>query len=485
MSDVATSRFLEDLRASRLLDDARIAELAARPEAGAGDVASLSAYAEHQGWLTAYQVRELRAGHGRRLAVGAYRIFDQLEDGPGGPTFKALHPALQQPVALKVLRADWLTPADTAPAYVARLQSASLVQNPHLVTILDAGIVDDGPFVIQDLVDGCDLYLLVNEMGALPVELACEYARQGAVALRAAHEKGVTHGDVSPQTLLLTPVKRVARSNGHLSIRPLPGAVVKLAGLSLTPLRPPIGDLTYGQSDRLGPVAFLPPERLTSGDRTPAGDLYGLGATLYYLLTTRPPHAGETPADVLLNVQQQEPVPAETLRTGVPAPVAALVDRLLSRDPAARPSAAEVVDALLPFCEPSAMPIGDEPEPDVPLASETGTLPAVPTALPASGSGTQAAVGLLPEVQPLESNSDSGRGFGALAADQSQVLRPRRKPAKKHLGWVVAGLILHLTALALLVGYLTNWFAFARSPEPDGNQVEEKKDVPTKKGKRG
>src|SRR5204862_7858862 len=124
--------------------------------------------------------------------------------------------------------------------------------NPHLVTILDAGTADDGPFVVQELVDGCDLDQLVNEMGALPVELASEYTRQAALALRAAHERGVTHGDVSPHALLLTPVKRIAGSNGHLSIRPLPGAMVKLAGLSLTPLRPPVGDLTYGQSDRLG-----------------------------------------------------------------------------------------------------------------------------------------------------------------------------------------------------------------------------------------
>jgi serine/threonine protein kinase len=464
MSDAGTSQFFEGLRASRLLDDARVAELAARPEAAAGDVASLGAYAEQQGWLTTYQVRELRAGHGRRLAVGAYRIFDHVEDGPGGPTYKALHPALQQPVTLKVLRPDWLTPGDSAPAYVARLQSASLVQNRHLVTILDAGAGDDGPFVVQELVEGCDLYRLVNEMGALPVELACEYTRQAALALRSAHEKGVIHGDVTPHTLLLTPVKRTAGTDGRVLIRPLAGATVKLAGLSMTPLRPPVGDLTYGQSDRLGPVAFLPPERVTSADRTPAGDLYGLGGTLYYLLTTRPPHAGDTPADVLLSVQKEQPAALETLRSEVPPAVAEIVRRVLSRDPAARPSAAQVVDALLPYCELSAMPDSETALPAVPLASETGTVPVVPTALPAS-SGEQAAVGLLPEIQPLETPSDSGRGFGALAAGQSRLLRPRIKPTRKHLGWVIAGLVLHLTALALLVGYLTNWFAFAR-PAP-------------------
>jgi eukaryotic-like serine/threonine-protein kinase len=270
----------------------------------------------------------------------------------------------------------------------------------------------------------------------------------------------------------------------------VPGATVKLAGLSLTPLRPPVGDLTYGQSDRLGPVAFLPPERLTSADRTPAGDLYGLGASLYYLLTTRPPHPGESPVDVLLDVQQAEPSPLEGLRSEVPATVAEVVHRLLSRDPSARPPAAEVAEALLPHGEPSAMPPAPTPPvPDALLASETGSYPGIPTALPATGPIAQPTIEPLPEIQPLDGQSDSGRGLGAfdpaaLGADQSRVLRPRPKPRKKHLGWVVAGLIMHLTAVILLIGYLTNWFSFARSGSDD-KTVEEKKDVPTKKGKRG
>src|SRR5204863_5220684 len=112
---------------------------------------------------------------------------------------------------------------------------------------------------------------------------------------KAAHDQGVVHGDVSPHTLVLAPVKRLGEANGDVSIRPRPGATVKLTELGLAPRRPAVGEMTYGQSDRMGPVAFLPPERLTSGERTPAGDLYGLGATLYYLLTTRPPPPGSSP----------------------------------------------------------------------------------------------------------------------------------------------------------------------------------------------
>jgi serine/threonine protein kinase len=472
MSHAATSQFLDGLRASRLLDDASVGELASRPEAEWGDIVSLSNYAQERGWLTAYQASELREGRGHRLAIAGYRIFDKLNDGPAGVTFKAQHPALPQPVSLRVLRPEWLAPADTAADYVARVQGVCVAQSPHLAGVLDAGTHDDAPFIVQEYVDGCDLFHLVNEMGALPVGLACEYTRQAAVALQAAHEKGIVHGDVSPHTLLLAPVKRVIASNGDVSIRPRAEATIKLSELGLTPRRPPIGELKFAQRDRLGPVAFAPPERLTSGDRTPADDLYGLGATLYYLLTTRPPQAGESPSSVLLNLQLVDPPPVRTWKSEVPETVANIVERLLLRVPASRPSAATVVEALIPYCEPSATP---EPE-AVPLASETTTLPAVPFATPVTDGAVHPQrngsagplVEPMPDVQPLDEHqyTDIGRPeqlnpFSPSGLNSpSPIVRPRAKPTRKNMAWVVAGLLLHLIAVALLIGYLTNWFSF-------------------------
>src|SRR5262245_27011180 len=178
MSHVSTSQFLDRLRAARLLDDARIEQLRALPEAAWGDILSLGRYAEQQGWLSAYQANEVREGRTDGLNIGNYGVVDRLSDGPGGPTVQAVHPSLSQPVTVRLLKTEWLGPADTPAAYVARTQAASLVQSPHLTNILDAGTIADAPFVVQESVDGCSLFHLVNEMGALPYGLACEYARQ-------------------------------------------------------------------------------------------------------------------------------------------------------------------------------------------------------------------------------------------------------------------------------------------------------------------
>src|SRR4051812_33297783 len=123
MPHEATSQFIDGIRAARLLDDDRIKELESRPEAVWGDVVSLSNYAQERGWLTPYQTTELREGRGQGLNIIGYQIFDRLDDGPAGTTYKALHPALLQPVSFRLVRPEWLAPADTATEYISRVQS--------------------------------------------------------------------------------------------------------------------------------------------------------------------------------------------------------------------------------------------------------------------------------------------------------------------------------------------------------------------------
>jgi serine/threonine protein kinase len=519
MSHPATSQFFDGIRAARLLDDTRIKELESRPEAVWGDAVSLSNYAIERGWLTAYQAQELREGRGAALNVAGYQVFDKLDDSPAGTTYKVLHPALQQPVSLRILRSEWLAPADTPGEYVARVQAASLVQSPHLANVLDAGTFEQSPFIVQEYVDGCDLYRMVNEMGALPLGLACEYVRQAALALKAAHEKGLVHGVVSPHALVLSPVKRATGTNGDVSIRPRPGATSRLTEFGVSPRRPPIGDLSYGESDRLPMVAFLPPERLTSGELTPAGDLYGLGATLYFLLTTRPPHGGESPVEVLLNLQQAEPAPVESLRAETPPAVAALIQRLLSRYPTMRPSAAEVIETITPYCEKSAMP---EASASVLLANETFTQPGVPTAVPVArnldrppaaeddapfaaeippSSDAPPLVeplpddhhGLVPEIAPLDDHHGHGHeehfGHTAIGADAPRAPRPKTRITQKQKMLLIAGLCLHLTATCLCLGafnIIPNPF-FSRSPSTEQlpHPEKEKKDTTTKTKRKG
>ncbi|WP_020473840.1 serine/threonine protein kinase [Zavarzinella formosa] len=478
MSHPTTLQYLDGLRSSRLLDDDRLSELQTLPEATWGDTDALARHAQERGWLSPYQVGELREGRGSQLVVGAYKLVEKLSEHSGYVTYKALHPALPNPVSLRVIRPAWLNPIDRSTEYITRTQAACLVNNPHLTNVLDAGADGDTVFVVQEYADGCDLAQLVGEMGAMPVSLAAEYIRQASLAVQSAHERGVVHGSVSPYTLILTPVKRVVHeATGFVSVRPRPGSVVKLADLGMIPQRPPMGDTTYANTETLGVVEYLPPERMTNPGPEAAGDLYGLGASLYFLLTGRAPYAGSSILDVMLQLQQGEPTPVESLRTDLPPDIVAIIKRCLSRDTLERPSAEEIIAALLPHCEPSAMPAPAGVPAAVPSASETFTQPGIPTASAVPSPHHEPLVEPLPEVHPLDDHHD---GENDQFGPSDTPARPRPKVApKKSLTWVFAGLILHGTAVVLLVCWILGVFssrpAVPEKTEPHKEKVNDSK----------
>lgn len=492
MSTELMTQFIERLSASKLLDGGRLDELMRRPEPPRGDVDGVAKFLESNGWLTRFQIDEIRQGRGGALVFGGYRLLERLPDPSGGRAYKAFHPALPQAVVVRWVDADWLAPADTVGGYVERARAACLVAHPHAVSILDAGVDGAAPFVVHEYVDGAPLDALVNEMGALPVPLACAYARQAAGALHAAHERGIIHGDFTPGRMLLTPVVRKAGVNGSgraVSARPAAGAAVKVAELGLAPVRPAAGDVSFAQPHLLGAVDYLAPERLASATRDARADLYSFGASLYFLLAARPPFASSSTIDAMLQLQKNEPVRIETLRNDVPAPLAELIHRLLAKDPADRPAGASgVAEALKPYGDLSGHRQAEMPF-AVPVASETmsvgNALPAIlaqpapllldedplraPTVepLPDSTRDSQVYRPHAPKVEPLSDHDHDVADMFGRHGDEPAVPRPR--PKIKH-GWtlLIFGILLHLIAFGALAAYLLEYWPFEKSqPKED------------------
>lgn len=279
-------------------------------------------------------------------SVAGYPIGDAIGPCPGGTAFRTARPLLGTPAVFRRLTADWLFPFDTPAAYLERATAAVGVSDPHLVAVLAAGLDRAEPFAVVEPTDGTDLNSLVADIGPMPALLAAEYARQAAAGLAAAHAVGLTHGDVRPDHLAVGPLVPLGkpRADGTPRFRPAPTAVVKVAEFGLVPARAKAADWP---AEWAAAAAYLPPERFESSDVTPAGDVYQLGATLYFLLTGRPPRPGAL----------------ARVRPDAPADVVALIDATLSADPAARPTMRQVA-ARLELLIPAARP----PAPANPLA---------------------------------------------------------------------------------------------------------------------
>jgi serine/threonine protein kinase len=288
-----------------------------------------------------------------------YRIVNKIGQGGMGVVYAARHTKLDRPVAVKVLRSDRLARSDSNARFMQELRAIGKLDHPNIVRAYDAREADGQHFLVMELVNGIDLSALVDAEGVLPVADACELVRQAAVGLQHAHEHNLVHRDVKPSNLMLSR-----------------GGVVKLLDLGLSRLHAekigrgwdepvPAGsssdtdqveqsrELTESQQV-IGSIDYMAPEQCLDGRAADArSDIYGLGATLFKLLTGRAPYASreyDTLGKKLAAVGGPAPTPIKLNRSDLPPELVAILGRMLAKDPKARfQTAGEVAEALAPL----------------------------------------------------------------------------------------------------------------------------------------
>lgn len=309
--------------------------------------------------------------------VGEYEVLGTLGSGGMGEVYKARHRRLDKLVALKVLPIDSRRPCEAAARFQREMKAVGALDHPNVVEALDAGEQSGVVYLAMKLIDGVDLERLVRQRGPLPIAEACERVRQAALGLHYLHQRGLVHRDVKPSNLMRTP-------DGTIKVLDL--------GLARWRLEAEAGHGLTGAGRVLGTPDFLAPEQIENAANAGApADLYGLGGTLFYLLTGRTPFADHKSLFSKLEAHRSEPPPdVRTLCPEAPAELAALLQRLLAKKPEQRfATAAEVADALAPIASLSASPF-----PPRPLPHDHRTDPALgsscePTTITASIPGSQ------------------------------------------------------------------------------------------------
>ena len=288
--------------------------------------------------LTGYQLERVLEGRTHGLMLGNYRVLDELGRGGMGTVYLAEHRLMRRRVAVKVVAAEEELHPSIRHRFYSEMRVLAELSHPNVVMALDAGEVPaaghEPPlvFMVLELVEGGDLERLVVKQGVCGVVQACNYARQAACGLQAAHDRHLIHRDLKPSNLLLS-------HSGQ----------IKLVDFGLA--RQFSSRLTDPRA-LLGSIEFMPPEQ--SHDPSSVGkqaDVYGLGATLFWLLTGEAPypHVAHT-AHALRQLQQRPPRRLSELRPGVPAELDELMARLLARSPDDRPpTPLAVMNALRPF----------------------------------------------------------------------------------------------------------------------------------------
>jgi eukaryotic-like serine/threonine-protein kinase len=262
-----------------------------------------------------------------QLVAGRYRVVRPLAAGGLGGVWLAADETTGEPVAIKRCELPaGLTP-DEQNLYrvwtVREARAYALVRHPNVIRTLDVLPDDDAPWIVMEYVPCRSLRQVIDEAGALPPARVAGIGLAVLDGLLAVRRAGLLHLDVKPGNVLIADDGRVVLTDFGPAVTDEGIRALALAGIIL------------------GSPKYLAPERLTGGVASPESDLWSLGATLYHAVEGRPPYLRATTVDTLLALAGEPPDPL--VRAG---PLTPVIESLLQRDPAARPTLDRVAEQL-------------------------------------------------------------------------------------------------------------------------------------------
>jgi hypothetical protein len=284
-----------------------------------------------------------------------YEVVRKLGGGGMGEVYLAHNRLMGRDGVLKVISPQIIERPEALDRFLREIRAVARLRHPNIVSAYTAFRCGDSVVFAMEYVEGLDLARMVKASGPLPVANACHYAQQAALGLQHAFEHGMVHRDIKPGNLMLT------RDRDRALIKVLDFGLAKAERENLgRDFRPPGSDRDRPAADHpaltatgqvLGTPGFVAPEQIVDAPGADIrADIYSLGCTLYFLLSGGQPFPGETLYEVLQAHHSIDPRPLSLVRPEVPIEVAAIVARMMAKDPSRRfQTPSEAAEALAPF----------------------------------------------------------------------------------------------------------------------------------------
>lgn len=374
-----------------------------------------------------------------------YKIVGQIGAGGMGVVYQAEHRMMERQVALKVINSKLVESDDAIERFQLEVKAAARLSHRNIVTAFDADVAGDSHFLVMEFVEGSSLWDRVKRKGPLSVLHACNYTMQAALGLQHAMDQGMVHRDIKPNNLMRT-------KKGVVKI--LDFGLAKFANHQLAVKE---DTALTSASATLGTPDFIAPEQArNSRNADIRADIYSLGCTLYFLLAGRAPFPTGTIMEKVVAHFEREPDSLRAIRSDIPAELAAVISKMMAKDPDDRfQTPVEVAEALALFGKP-------EKE-------------AAPATIGA-GNTTQATTqSPEPETRPMETFADDRSApTSAHEVEAGAAQQPRNDRPSKRMWFIVAGVVLAVLCMLMIAAPVAQRFLFPRtdplnvSPENDG-----------------
>ena len=267
--------------------------------------------------------------------IDSYRILRQIGAGGMGAVYEAEHTVLGQRAAIKLLTSDFLAQPNLVDRFYNEARAASQINHPGIIRVYDVGRIEGGPpWLAMEFLEGQSLAERMHMARRLPGRcLGMDgfwIVGETASALGAAHAKGIIHRDLKPANIMTTPDPAT-----------LTGERVKVLDFGIAKLVH--GDSLTKPGAVLGTPHYMALEQFkSSADVDERADVFSLGVIAYQILTGKLPHGGQSHYEIM-GARLLDPIqPLQEIAPSVPPDVAALVMRMLEREPEPRPTMLEV-----------------------------------------------------------------------------------------------------------------------------------------------
>ncbi len=275
------------------------------------------------------------------IRIGRYEVAGKLGRGGMGQVYSARDTELGRELALKLLAPELIASRRAMERLVREARAASALNHPHIVTVYEVVHSGEDVAIAMELVEGEPLRQYCGR--PQPVSLAIHWGRQVAQALTAAHARNIVHRDIKPENLMVRPDNYIKVLDFGLA-RGLAAADESHYNQGHYSLDPAVSNLSKSNPSAMlaGTLNYMSPEQTRAEPATSASDVFSLGIVLYELVTGAHPFLSDSPIDTTHAIAYADAKPPATLNREIPPALNSLILAMLAKNPAARPSAAEV-----------------------------------------------------------------------------------------------------------------------------------------------
>ena len=249
--------------------------------------------------------------------IGRYEIKEMIGEGAMAKVYRAFDPEINRSVAFKVLKEDHCVDEEYLSRFLREAKAAGALSHSGIVTVYDVGKLEKSPYIMMELLDGCDLGEVLKNNKKLPLKQTLIIALQLAKSLDYAHKSGIVHRDIKPDNIIVLP----------------DGESIKVADFGIARM----SEGEEAQKTQIGSVLgtprYMSPEQALGDPVDGRSDLFSVGTIMYEMLSGNKAFDAGNMATLMIQIAQKQPEPLKLTCPDLPAGVRQIIQKLLQKSP--------------------------------------------------------------------------------------------------------------------------------------------------------